>query len=213
MRALRGDSSMNHIAAVVATALFVGAGTGALSGPSDTVLNDVANPMISGQAMLVNQTIADNLAKSPDHTLFYAAIQQTGLTDVLKGKGPFTVFAPNDQAFATMPASKSGALFAKDKAMLAKTVRYLVVRGRYDSPELLKKISDDGGITRLKTLSGGVITAAMNGPTNIVLTDETGVQADITIYDIYQSNGVMMVVDEVMTPDLGEHRLAGLGSF
>lgn len=203
---------MNHIAAAAATALFIGAGTGAVTGPSDHIdlSSDVANPMIAGQAMPASQTLLDNLAKSPDHKLFYAALQQTGVAEVLRGKGPYTVFAPNDQAFSAMSRARSQVLFAKNKAMLAKTARYMVVPGRYDSQQLLRLINENGGQARLKTLSGGMITATMNGPTNIILVDETGTIADITIYDIHQSNGVLMVVDRVMTPDLGESRLAKL---
>jgi len=187
---------MQHLAiAAAATALFIGAGAGAVTtiGPaSPASQSDLLNPMVAGQAMLASDSIFDDAAKSPEHTAFVAEIKQAGLADTLKGKGPFTVFAPTDAAYAALsPAARGNA---------AKSAGYLVVRGRLDSQTLLRLINENEGTAKLKTIEGGTITATMNGPTNIALMDGKGDVADIAIYDIYQSNGVIQVVDKVMLP-------------
>jgi uncharacterized surface protein with fasciclin (FAS1) repeats len=182
-------------AAAIATALAVGAGAGAVShlGPSGNQpapVSDVANPMVAGQAMLPDDDVYDNIARSPDHTDFVAALKRAGLSGELKGKGPFTVFAPTNAAFATLaPAAR--------RTMSA---RYFIVPGRYDSRALLERINENGGDAKLKTLDGGTITASLNGPTNILLTDGKGNLADISVYDIYDSNGVTHVIDRVIEP-------------
>lgn len=189
---------MNHIAAAIAaSALMIGAGAGSLTkADAPSPVSDVMNPMIAGQAMLASDTIADNAARSPEHTAFVAALKETGLDGMLQKEGPYTVFAPTDAAFST-PQAKA---LLKDKARLAKVLGYQIVRGRYDSQTLLKLIGENGGIARLKTLEGGTLTAMLNGPTNIVLVDGEGRVADISVYDVYQSNGVMQVTDKLALP-------------
>jgi uncharacterized surface protein with fasciclin (FAS1) repeats len=194
---------MQHLAiAAAATALFIGAGTGAMTSagpnPAKTYDTDVLNPMVAGRAMLAEDSIFDNAAKSPEHTSFVAEVRAAGLADMLKGKGPYTVFAPTDAAYEALTPAARAQLGGHDAAM--KSAGYLVVRGRFDSQTLLKLINENEGVAKLKTLEGGTITATMNGPTNIALMDGKGDFADIAIYDIYQSNGVIQVVDKVMLP-------------
>ena len=196
---------MQHLAiAALAAALAVGAGAGAVTklGPSaDTgAVSEVANPMVAGQAMLASDTIFANVSRSPDHARLVAALKATGVADVLKSKGPFTVFAPTDSAFAVTLAARSAMLNPSHRGELARSTRYLIVAGQLDSRELLKRIGESGGEAKLKTMEGGTITATMNGPTNIALMDENGNVADIAIYDIYQSNGVIQVIDRVLEP-------------
>lgn len=194
---------MQHLAIkAAAAAILVGAGTGAMK-PSDRldIPRDALNPMIGGQAMLTDDNIYNNTSKSPEHTQLAAVIRAGGLEGMLKGKGPYTVFAPTDAAFAALPKDEQAAFgnsAAKDK--LAEEVRYLVVPGRLDSQALLKRINDSGGEAKLKTVEGGTLTAMLNGPTNIALMDERGDVADISIYDVYQSNGVIQVVDHALMP-------------
>lgn len=186
---------MQHLAiAAVATVLFIGAGAGAVTniGTPSEAQDDLLNPLVAGEAMLASDNIFDNAAKSPEHTVFVAEVRQAGLADTLKSKGPFTVFAPTDAAYA--------ALSPQARADAMKSAGYLVVRGRFDSKTLLRLISENEGQAQLKTLEGGTITATMNGPTNIALMDGKGDVADIAIYDIYQSNGIIQVVDKVMLP-------------
>jgi uncharacterized surface protein with fasciclin (FAS1) repeats len=181
------------IAAAIA-ALMIGGAFATQSAPKEHTDVEVTNPMVGGEAMLASRALMENIAHSPDHTLFTAALRQSGIDRTLGGDGNFTVFAPTNAAFAATPQ------VVANKALLAKAMGYLVVRGRYDSQTLLKDINQGDGQFRLKTLEGGVITAQMNGPTNIVLMDEKGNSADIAVYDIYQKNGVLQVIDKVLQP-------------
>jgi uncharacterized surface protein with fasciclin (FAS1) repeats len=127
-------------------------------------------------------------------------LRAAGLADTLKGKGPYTVFAPTNEAYAALPHGMVASLL-QNRAAAAKSVGYLVVKGRYDSQALLKLINENGGEAKLVTLEGGLLVATLNGPTNIALMDQKGNVADIAIYDIYQSNGVIQVIDKVVSPD------------
>jgi uncharacterized surface protein with fasciclin (FAS1) repeats len=197
---------MQHMAiAAVATALFIGAGTGAVTNigpkPDPNVAGDVTNPMVAGQAMLPGADIFDNAAKSPVHTTLVAEMRAAGLSGTLKSKGPYTVFAPTDAAYEALPRGAEAALLQPGhRAAAAKSASYLVVKGRYDSQMLLKLINESGGQAKLTTMEGAPLVAMLNGPTNIVLVDQKGNVADISIYDIYQSNGVIQVIDKVISP-------------
>lgn len=189
---------MKRIAiAAAATAIMIGAGAAALattSEPAPDMNAEIMNPMIGGQAMLPNRDIAENIANSPEHTALTRNLKESGVESLLKGRGPFTVFAPTNDAFAL--AHGTG-----DKAELTKLLDYHIVRGKLDSKTLLRLIGEGGGQAKLKTVEGGTLVAMMNGPANIALVDEKGQTADITIYDVYQSNGVMQVIDKVVRPD------------
>ena len=195
---------MHHLAiAAIATVLFIGAGAGAVTniGTPSQAQDDLLNPVVAGQAMLADETIFDNAAKSPEHTVFVAELKQAGLADTLKGKGPYTVFAPTNEAYAALPHGAVAALLQPgNRAAAEKSASYLVVKGRYDSQTLLKLIGENGGQAKLVTLEGGSLIAMLNGPTNIALMDQKGSVADISIYDIYQSNGVIQVIDKVVSP-------------
>ena len=188
---------MHHLAIkAVAAALVVGAGTGAVtrigSNADNDIPRDVLNPMIAGQAMLTSASIYDNVSKSPEHTVFVHAIAADGLAEKLSSDGAYTIFAPTNAAYA--------ALAHGDAAQAWKAARYLIVAGRYDSQTLLALINSRGGEAKLKTIGGGTITAMLNGPTNIALMDERGRVADISVYDVYQRNGVVQVIDQVLLP-------------
>ncbi|MGD0189551.1 MAG: fasciclin domain-containing protein [Rhizomicrobium sp.] len=181
--------------AAIATVLALGAGAGAMTqiGPSDAPsasLSDVANPIIDGQAMLREDNVFANIARSPEHTDLVAALTRAGLAARLAGKGPFTVFAPTNAAFAALaPAGQRST-----------SAGYFIVPGRFDSRALLERIDQNGGDATLKTLDGSTITASLNGPTNILLTDGQGNLADISVYDVYSSNGVIHVIDRAIEP-------------
>jgi uncharacterized surface protein with fasciclin (FAS1) repeats len=197
---------MKHVAiAAAATALFIGASAGAVTtvGPQTdpNTIGDVSNPMVQGQALLPSVDIYDNATKSPEHSTMVAELRAAGLADTLKGKGPYTVFAPTNAAYAALPHGTVAALLQPgNRAAAAKSAGYLVVKGRFDSQMLLKLIGENGGQAKLVTLEGAPLVAMLNGPTNIELMDQKGNVADISIYDIYQSNGVIQVIDKVVSP-------------
>lgn len=158
-----------------------------------------SNPMVGGQAMYANKTIVDNAVKSADHTTLVAAVKAAGLAETLMGKGPFTVFAPTNDAFENLPAGTVETLLkAENKAMLSKVLTYHVIAGSYDAKAIMKLIKSGGGKATLKTVSGGTLTAMMNGDMNVSVTDEKGNTANISVYDVRQSNGVIHVVDKVL---------------
>jgi uncharacterized surface protein with fasciclin (FAS1) repeats len=164
----------------------------------------VMNPMIGGQAMLANRNLLENISASPDHTTLVAAMRESGVADALTGNGLFTVFAPTNAALSTLPARA----LEQNKAQLARMMGYLVVPGRYDSQALLRAIGEGGGQAKLRTVEGGVLVARMNGPTNVILMDEKGDTADIAIYDVYDKNGVMHVVDHMLEPGTTTRQVA-----
>jgi uncharacterized surface protein with fasciclin (FAS1) repeats len=159
------------------------------------------NPMVGGAAMYPTKTIVDNAMNSADHTTLVAAVKVAGLVDTLNGKGPFTVFAPTNAAFAQLPAGAvDNLLKAENKSMLTKVLTYHVVAGKYDAKALAGLIAKGKGKAQLKTVSGGTLWAMMDG-NNIVLRDEKGGTSTVTTADVYQSNGVIHVVNMVLMPN------------
>ncbi|HYY58956.1 MAG TPA: fasciclin domain-containing protein [Pyrinomonadaceae bacterium] len=160
------------------------------------------NPMVGGAPMLRSRDIVDNAVNSKDHTTLVAAVKAAGLVETLKGKGPFTVFAPTNAAFDKLPAGTVDTLVRpENKAMLTRILTYHVVAGRYDGKKLMGLIKKGGGAATLNTVSGGTLTARMNGMNGITLTDEKGGTSNVTIANVYQSNGVIHVVDTVLMPN------------
>jgi uncharacterized surface protein with fasciclin (FAS1) repeats len=159
-----------------------------------------ANPMVGGAAMMENKNIVENAANSKDHTTLVAAVKAAGLAETLSGKGPFTVFAPTDEAFKKLPAGTVDTLLKpENKAKLATILKCHVVAADAMSSAIGKMIADDKGAHPVKTLGGCVLTAKKAGD-KITLTDEKGDVATVTIADVKQSNGVIHVIDTVMLP-------------
>lgn len=157
--------------------------------------------LVGGQSMMPSKDIVDNAVNSADHTTLVAAVKAAGLVDTLKGKGPFTVFAPTNAAFAKLPAGTFDTLVKPEsKAALTKILTYHVVPGKYDFAKLSSEIKSHGGKAELATASGGKLMFAMNGMHNIIVMDESGNTANISTYDVYQSNGVINVIDTVLMP-------------
>jgi uncharacterized surface protein with fasciclin (FAS1) repeats len=158
------------------------------------------NPMVGGAAMYKNKDIVDNAVNSKDHTTLVAAVKAAGLVETLKGKGPFTVFAPTNSAFDALPAGTvDTVLKPENKALLTKVLTYHVVARKLDSKAIMKAIKKGNGKATLTTVSGDTLTASMNGNT-LILTDEKGGVSRVTIADVRQSNGVIHVVDTVLMP-------------
>ena len=160
----------------------------------------IAQVTVGGAPMLPTKDIIDNAVNSKDHTTLVAAVKAAGLVDTLKGPGPFTVFAPTNAAFAALPAGTVDTLLKpENKAMLTGILTYHVVPGKVDAKSLMKMIDDGKGTASLKTVAGGTLTAKTSGG-KVMVTDEKGGSATVTIADVYQSNGVIHVVDKVLLP-------------
>ena len=167
---------------------------------SVAALPSFAQVMVGGAPMLASKDIIDNAVNSRDHTTLVAAVKAAGLVETLKGPGPFTVFAPTNAAFDALPAGTVDTLLKpENKAMLSGILTYHVVAGKMDAAALSKAIAAGKGKATLKTVAGGNLTAtAMGG--NVMVTDEKGGSAKVTIADVVQSNGVIHVVDKVLLP-------------
>ena len=158
--------------------------------------------MVGGESMLPSKNIIANAMNSKDHTTLVAAVKAAGLVDTLQGAGPFTVFAPTNAAFAKLPAGTVDSLLKpENKAMLAKILTYHVVAGKLDADTLMQWVKKGNGTAELKTVSGGKLWVTMNGQRNLVLKDEKGMWAEISTYDVMQSNGVIHVITSVLMPN------------
>jgi uncharacterized surface protein with fasciclin (FAS1) repeats len=159
------------------------------------------DPEVGGAAMYPTKNIVENAINSKDHTTLVAAVKAAGLVDTLEGAGPFTVFAPTNEAFEKLPAGTVDTLLKpENKDQLTKILTYHVVAGKVSSKDLVKMIKAGGGKAVLKTVSGGSLTATIKGG-KVMLTDEKGGMATVTIADVYQSNGVIHVIDSVLLPN------------
>jgi uncharacterized surface protein with fasciclin (FAS1) repeats len=157
--------------------------------------------MVGGEAMYPKKDIVDNAMNSKAHTTLVAAVKAAGLVETLKSAGPFTVFAPVNDAFENLPAGTVETLLKpENKEMLVKILTYHVVAGNYTYDALAKLIKDGKGTGTLTTVSGGKLWVMMNGMHNIVIKDEKGMWANISSYDVMQSNGVIHVIDTVLMP-------------
>lgn len=156
--------------------------------------------MVGGAAMYPTKDIVDNAVNSKDHTTLVAAVKAAGLVETLKGSGPFTVFAPTNEAFDKLPKGTVETLLKPEsKAMLTKILTYHVVAGKWSAAEIMAKIKAGKGKAELKTVQGGSLWAMMDGK-KLYLVDEKGAKSWITIGDVFQSNGVIHVVNMVLMP-------------
>jgi uncharacterized surface protein with fasciclin (FAS1) repeats len=150
--------------------------------------------------MKPTKNIVEVAAGSPNHTTLVAAVKAAGLVHTLQGAGPFTVFAPTNDAFAKLPAGTVDTLLKpENKDQLVNILTYHVVAGKVTSQELIKLIKKGGGKAELKTLAGGTLTAQIDDG-KVVLTDEKGGKAIVTKTDLYATNGVIHVIDSVLLP-------------
>ncbi len=155
---------------------------------------------VGGAPMYPMKNIIENAVNSNDHTTLVAAVKAAGLVETLQSAGPFTVFAPTNEAFGKLPKGTVESLVKpENKATLTKILTYHVVAGKWDSKAIAKMIKDGNGTAVIKTVSGGILKASMKGG-KLVLTDEKGGMSTVSIKDVYQSNGVIHVVDTVLLP-------------
>ncbi len=187
----------NLVFVFVMTILSIGFASNA---SAQMMSSDTVN--VGGMAMFRTKNIVENAVNSKDHTTLVAAVKAAGLVETLMSKGPFTVFAPTDAAFGKLPEGTVGTLVKpENKATLTKILTYHVVAGNLDAKAIMKAIKAGKGKATLKTVSGGTLTAMMNGPMNVVVMDEKGNTANISTYDVKQSNGVIHVIDSVLLPN------------
>lgn len=157
--------------------------------------------MVGGAAMYPTKNIVQNAINSKDHTTLVTAVKAAGLVSTLESAGPFTVFAPTNEAFDKLPAGTVDMLVKpENKAALTKILTYHVVAGKWSATDLMAKIKAGGGKAELNTVSGGILTAMADGK-KIYLVDEKGGKSWVTIADVDQSNGVIHVVNAVLMPN------------
>src|ERR1700685_699816 len=157
------------------------------------------NPVVGGQEMYPTKNIIENAVHSADHTTLVAAVKAAGLVETLEGPGPFTVFAPTNEAFDKLPAGTVDRLVkAENKATLTKILTYHVVAGRLSSRDLIRMTNDGNRTAELTTVEGGKLWVSLHDGKHIELKDEKGDTAMMTIVDVFQSNGVIHVIDTVL---------------
>jgi uncharacterized surface protein with fasciclin (FAS1) repeats len=185
-------AKVSFIGAVAALALGFAGAASAQVGMED--------PMVGGAAMYASKNIVENASNSPDHTTLVAAIKAAGLVVTLEGPGPFTVFAPTNEAFAKLPPGTVQSLLRpENNAQLIRILSYHTLAGRMTSGDIIAQIRSHNGRARLATTIGEPLYATLNSG-RIYLTDVHGGVAVVTVPDVYQSNGVIQVVNAVLMP-------------
>jgi uncharacterized surface protein with fasciclin (FAS1) repeats len=167
---------------------------------ADDAMGSQKTVMVGGAAMYPNKNIVQNAVNSKDHTTLVAAVKAAGLVDTLSGPGPFTVFAPTNEAFDALPAGTVDTLVKpENKATLTKILTYHVVSGRYSAADLMALVAKGSGKATLTSVEGEPLTVMQSGKT-LSVTDAKGGVAQVTIADVMQSNGVIHVVNKVLMP-------------
>jgi uncharacterized surface protein with fasciclin (FAS1) repeats len=195
------NSERENIMKKILTASIAAAALAIVTLGATAQMGDMKDPMVGGAAMYPSKTIVENAVNSPIHTTLVAAVKAAGLVDTLNSPGPFTVFAPTNDAFAKLPAGTVDTLVQpENKATLTKILTYHVVPGKLSAKDIAAGIKAGGGKYEMTTVEGGKLTATMSGK-KIMLTDEKGGMATITTANVFQSNGVIHVIDTVLMPN------------
>jgi uncharacterized surface protein with fasciclin (FAS1) repeats len=195
-------SRISTLSAVTAAALAVGlaaASPGFAQMKSDAMMSD--KPVtVGGAPMYGSKNIIENATKSKDHTTLVAAVKAAGLVETLQGAGPFTVFAPTNAAFDKLPNGTVNTLLKPaNKSKLTSVLTYHVVAGRLSAKDLMEAAKKDGGKHKLKTVQGEELTVSTEG-NKVMVWDSKGNRSTITIQNVFQSNGVIHVIDSVLLP-------------
>lgn len=155
---------------------------------------------VGGSPMYPSKNIIQNAVNSKDHTTLVAAVKAAGLVDTLQGPGPFTVFAPTNAAFAKLPAGTVDALLKPEaKGKLTAVLTYHVVPGRLSAKDLIAAAKKNGGVAEFKTVEGDTLKVEMKGNA-LMIVDSKGGMSKVTIQNVFQSNGVIHVIDSVLLP-------------
>lgn len=189
-------STIKKITSMLMLTFLVSFGANAQNAPAGTVT-------VGGEAMYPKKNIVENAVNSKDHTTLVAAVKAADLVATLQTAGPFTVFAPVNDAFENLPAGTVETLLKpENKSTLVAVLTYHVVAGKYDFNALKELIKMGKGVGKLKTVQVEELTVTMNREHNILVKDSKGNVANITTYDVYQSNGVIHLVDKVLQPSM-----------
>ncbi len=184
----------------VVTFMLAGLAVSALAAVPSMAQTAPDTVMVGGAPMYPSKNIIENAVNSKDHTTLVAAVKAAGLVDTLEGKGPFTVFAPTNEAFAKLPAGTVDTLLKpENKPTLVKILTYHVVSGAYTAADLMKLVKAGGGKATLKSVEGEPLTLTENGTKLFISGDKSGV-AEVTISNVKQSNGVIHVISSVVLP-------------
>lgn len=168
---------------------------------SIAVMAQDSNPVVGGAAMYANRNIVENAVNSKDHTTLVAAVKAAGLVDALQSEGPFTVFAPTNNAFNLLPAGTVDFLLQpENKTKLQNVLKYHVVAGKWSAASIVDMIKQHTNKWMIETLQGGKLYASLDDKGQVWLWDENGRKSMITITDVNQSNGVIHVIDHVLLP-------------
>ena len=182
---------MNRLLTAVMTAALVASGSLAIA---------QQDPMVGGAAMSPNKNIVENASAAKNLTTLVTAVKAANLVETLEGPGPFTVFAPTNEAFKKLPAGTVENLLKPENVdQLKKILTYHVVSGKVSAADLKKMIMDGGGKATLNTVEGEPLTAMISHG-KVILTDAKGGKSEVTTADVYQSNGVVHVIDAVLLP-------------
>jgi uncharacterized surface protein with fasciclin (FAS1) repeats len=159
------------------------------------------NPIVGGQEMLPSLNVVENLAKSADHTTFVAALKAAGLDETLRGAGPYTVFAPINQAFAELPkGTMENLMKPENREQLKQMLSYHIVAGKFTTADIKNKIKEGNGPVELTSLQGSKLTLADHNGMHLMVRDEDDDIGMFNVSDVLQSNGVVHVIDNVMQP-------------
>jgi uncharacterized surface protein with fasciclin (FAS1) repeats len=195
--------SLRRIAAAGVAVLAIASVSGAAYAQMGAMGGGMAaehTKMVGGAPMYPSRNIVQNAVNSKDHTTLVAAVKAAGLVETLETPGPFTVFAPTNEAFAKLPAGAVDTLLQpENRAKLTAVLTYHVVAGRLTAADLLAKVKEGGGKAELTTVQGDTLTVTASGR-HINLTDAKGRVSHVTIDNVLQSNGVIHVVDTVLLP-------------
>jgi len=185
---------------IIAAAFVIGAFFISATGMAQGMNKENTSVTVGGAPMYPARNIVENAMQSKEHTTLVAAVKAAGLVEILQSAGPFTVFAPTNEAFDRLPKGTVESLLKpENKNKLNSILTYHVIAGKLDSKALAGKIKEGNGSAELETVAGDKLWVMMKG-NNIVLKDETGRMSTITIKNVYQSNGVIHVVDHVVLP-------------